>query len=140
MLSQLGTLRPAEGSYDRVAEAPGQDDQGMTATPATTNTVLEPGAFPGNLCAEVRETHTGVVVLLGDKAYKAKKPVVTDFLDFSTPERRERACVREFVLNSRLSPDSYLGIAHLQRSAGRSGRAGDRDAPLLRIPAAWPRW
>lgn len=90
----------------------------MTATPATTNTVPEPGAFPGNLCAEVRETHTGVVVLLGDKAYKAKKPVVTDFLDFSTPDRRERACVREFVLNSRLSPDSYLGIAHLSDPLG----------------------
>ena len=52
----------------------------MTATPATTNTVPEPRALPGNLCAEVSETHTGVVVLLGDKAYKAKKPVATDFL------------------------------------------------------------
>ena len=39
----------------------------------------------GNLCAEVHETHTGVVALMGDKAFKAKKPLVTDFLDFSTP-------------------------------------------------------
>ena len=41
---------------------------------------------------EVHETHTGVVVLAGDKAYKAKKSVRTDFLDFSTVDRRERAC------------------------------------------------
>src|SRR5215208_5950107 len=85
----------------------------MTTTVATTHSVPESGAFSGNLFAEVRETHTGVVVLVGDKAYKIKKPVVTDFLDFSTPDRRERACVREYTLNSRLSPDSYFGIAHL---------------------------
>ena len=86
-------------------------------TLATTNAVPESGAFSGNLCAEVRETHTGVVVLVGDRAYKVKKPVVTDFLDFSTPDRRERACLREYTLNSRLSPDSYLGIAHLNNAA-----------------------
>ncbi len=85
----------------------------MTATPATAATAHESWAIPGNLSAEVDETHTGVIVLVGDTAYKAKKPVVTDFLDFSTPERRERACVHEVFLNSRLAPDSYLGIAHL---------------------------
>lgn len=63
--------------------------------------------------AEVRETHTGIVVLLGDRAYKLKKPVLTDFLDFRTPEARERVCARELLLNSRLAPDTYLGIAHV---------------------------
>ena len=88
------------------------------ALAATTDTVPEAWAFPGNLCAEVRETHTGVVVLIGDKAYKATKLVATDFLDFSTPDLRERVCVREYTLNSRLSPDSYLGIAHLSDPQG----------------------
>jgi uncharacterized protein len=68
--------------------------------------------------ADVRETHTGVVVLAGDRAYKAKKPVLTDFLDFRTPEQRERACLGEVKLNSRLSPGSYLGVAHLDDPAG----------------------
>jgi uncharacterized protein len=67
---------------------------------------------------DVHETHTGVVVLAGDRAYKAKKPVLTDFLDFRTPEQRERACLREVELNSRLSPDSYLGVAHLTDPTG----------------------
>ncbi len=66
----------------------------------------------GDLDAEVRETHTGIVFLVGDKAYKAKKSLLTDFLDFSTPERRERACRNELALNQRLAPDSYLGVAH----------------------------
>jgi aminoglycoside phosphotransferase family enzyme/predicted kinase len=61
----------------------------------------------------VHETHTGLVILVGHLAYKVKKPVRTDFLDFSTPERRERACQRELELNRRLAPDSYLGVAHL---------------------------
>lgn len=68
--------------------------------------------------AEVRETHTGVVVLVGDRAYKSKKPVTTDFLDYSTPEAREQACEREVELNRRLAPDSYLGVAHLSDPSG----------------------
>jgi uncharacterized protein len=67
---------------------------------------------------DVHETHTGVVVLVGDRAYKAKKPVLTDFLDFRTPEQRERVCLREVELNRRLSPGSYLGVAHLDDPAG----------------------
>jgi aminoglycoside phosphotransferase family enzyme/predicted kinase len=62
----------------------------------------------------VRETHTGVVVLVGDRAFKAKKPISTDFLDFTDVHARERACAEEVRLNSRLAPDSYLGVAHLQ--------------------------
>lgn len=61
--------------------------------------------------ARVHETHSGVVLLYGDRAYKTKKPIVTDFLDFSTAERRDRACRRELELNRRLAPEIYLGVA-----------------------------
>ncbi|MFE3055951.1 DUF2267 domain-containing protein [Nocardia sp. NPDC059239] len=63
--------------------------------------------------AELRETHTGLVVLFGDRAYKVKKPIVTDFLDFATTEAREHALRRELELNRRWAPDVYLGLAHL---------------------------
>ncbi len=62
---------------------------------------------------EIHETHTGIVALIGDRAYKVKKPVVTDFLDFSSVEQREQVCAREVQLNRRLAADSYLGVAHL---------------------------
>jgi len=68
--------------------------------------------------ADVHETHTGIVVLVGNRAFTVKKPVLTDFLDFRTSEERERACFREFKLNSRLSPDSYLGVAYLTDPTG----------------------
>lgn len=67
---------------------------------------------------DVRETHTGVVFLAGDRAFKAKKPILTEFLDFRTPQQREHACRREVDLNRRLSPESYLGIAHLSDPTG----------------------
>ena len=62
---------------------------------------------------EVRETHSAVVFLLGDRAYKLKKPVDLGFLDFSTRERRLTACRREVSLNRRLAPDVYLGVADI---------------------------
>ncbi|GAS88416.1 bifunctional aminoglycoside phosphotransferase/ATP-binding protein [Mycolicibacterium brisbanense] len=65
---------------------------------------------------EIHETHTGMVVLVGDRAYKVKKPVVTDFLDFSSVERREQVCAREVELNRRLAPDSYLGVGHFDNA------------------------
>ncbi|MPZ81784.1 MAG: AAA family ATPase [Actinophytocola sp.] len=63
--------------------------------------------------AAVRETHIGVVFLVGDRVYKLKKPVNMGFLDFSTVERRRAACRREVELNRRLAPDVYLGVAEL---------------------------
>ena len=78
-------------------------------------------ASSGDMAAQVRETHTGIVVLLGDRAFKAKKPVVTDFLDFSTVADRERACQHEVALNKRLAPDSYLGVAHFCDLKGGPG-------------------
>jgi aminoglycoside phosphotransferase family enzyme/predicted kinase len=90
------------------------------------------------------ETHTGVVVLAGDRAFKAKKPVLTDFLDFRAPEQRERACRREVELNRRLSPESYLGVAHLTDPGGgpaepvvvmRRYDDGDRLASIVRAGA-----
>ena len=67
---------------------------------------------------EIRETHTGIIILVGDRVCKAKKPILTGFLDFRTCEQRERACCREVELNSRLSPGSYLGVAHLTDPRG----------------------
>ena len=66
----------------------------------------------------VAETHSGVVVLSADRAHKVKKPVVTGFLDFSTPARRAAALERELVLNRRLAPDVYLGVVHLDDPLG----------------------
>lgn len=79
---------------------------------------VEPWMTTGNLGAEVHETHTGLVTLVGDRAYKVKKPVVTDFLDFSHVEKRESVCRREVELNRRLAPSAYFGVGHFQPPVG----------------------
>ncbi|MDR3660206.1 MAG: AAA family ATPase [Mycobacterium sp.] len=99
---------------------------GLAATPE----VLDPVEVPGPRI-EVHETHTGVVVLAGNRAYKSKKPVVTDFLDFSTQRSREHACLREIELNRRLAADSYLGLAHL---VGPEGGPGEPVIEMRRYP------
>ena len=83
---------------------------------------------------DMRETHIGVVFLLGDRAYKIKKPVTTGFLDFSTPQRRLAACRREVELNRRLAPDVYLGVSSVSGAGGPRGPAG--------VPTAhpWSTW
>lgn len=71
--------------------------------------------------AALHETHSGVVFLLGDRVYKAKKPIRTDFLDFSTRAARVAVCAREVELNRRLAPDVYLGMTELRDPDGRDG-------------------
>ncbi len=71
-------------------------------------------ATAGNSFVEVRETHSGVVILLGDRAFKLKKPVDLGFLDFTALEDRWSVCRSEVELNSRLAPDVYLGVGRLE--------------------------
>ncbi|MFJ2924109.1 AAA family ATPase [Streptomyces massasporeus] len=58
----------------------------------------------------MRETHTAVVLFIGDRAYKVKKPVDLTFLDHTTVAARRATCEREVFLNRRFAPDVYLGV------------------------------
>lgn len=74
---------------------------------------------PGRI--ESVETHMSWVFLTERHAYKMKKPVRYEYLDFSTPEAREQNCREELRLNRRLAPDVYLGVVALAVDA--HGRA-----------------
>ncbi len=63
-------------------------------------------------------THISDIFLAGEYAYKIKKPVDFGFLDFTTPEKRLRACRDEVRLNSRLAPQIYLGVVPIYLSGG----------------------
>ena len=62
---------------------------------------------------EAIETHMSWVFLTDNYAYKLKKPVRYEFLDFSTLEARRKDCQAEVLLNLRLAPDVYLGTVPL---------------------------
>jgi aminoglycoside phosphotransferase family enzyme/predicted kinase len=82
--------------------------------------------------AAVVETHTAVVVFVGGRAYKLKKPVDLGFVDFSTVAARAAACRREVELNRRLAPDVYLGVADV---VGPDGAVCDHLVVMRRMPA-----
>ena len=89
----------------------------MTATPATTNTVPEPGAQ--ETC--VQKSAKPTPALWFPSVIRRTRPRSRwRSISLISVRRgsRERACVREFVLNSRLSPDSYMGIAHFSDPLG----------------------
>ena len=67
--------------------------------------------------ATLVQTHIGWVYLIGAYAFKLKKHVKFDFLDFTTLEKRRWACEREIVLNSRLCPEIYIGLRAVEEQA-----------------------
>lgn len=62
------------------------------------------------------DTHGAMVFLAGDKAYKVKRAVAYPYMDFSTLERRRKACVKEVAINRRTAPRVYLGVCAVRRS------------------------
>lgn len=62
---------------------------------------------------ERRETHMSWVFLTDAHAWKLKKPVRYDYLDFSTVDARRHDCEEEVRLNRRLAPNVYLGAQPL---------------------------
>lgn len=77
------------------------------------------------------ETHSGVVIFLGNRACKLKKPVDLGFLDFRSREARLAACHREVELNRRLAPDVYLGVLDVH---GPDGDVCEHAVLMRRMP------
>jgi len=98
--------------------------------PELPDALLARGAWPGAE-AEVTlvETHISWVFLVGCRAYKVKKPVKLDFLDFSTLALRHHFCEEELRINRRFAPGLYLGLSRVVRSD--AGLAVDRDGEVV---------
>jgi len=67
---------------------------------------------------DMLQTHISYLFIAGEYVYKIKKPVNFGFIDYSTLEKRKFYCGQEIRLNSRLSPEIYLGISHIVSDKG----------------------
>jgi len=76
---------------------------------------------------QVRETHSSTVFLTGQYAYKVKKPVSFEYLDYSTVDRRRFYCLEEVRLNRDLCDDVYLGVVPISLKNGRLVVDGDGE-------------
>jgi len=80
-------------------------------TPELIRNLLKAAAYPHDATApDLIETHISWVILAGEFAYKIKKPVDLDFLDFSTLDLRRHFCAEELRLNRRFAPSLYLDV------------------------------
>jgi hypothetical protein len=84
-------------------------------------TLPDPSVYPHAVdVVEVRHTHISVVFPVGWLAYKIKKPVDLDFVDYSTLERREG---RRVLIDASFREESqrrlFLDAVQRWRVAGR---------------------
>ena len=105
--------------------------------------LLANGAYPQEVrSVTLIETHMSWVFLTGEYAYKVKKPVTFDFVDFHTLAERERFCRRELELNRRFAPDLYVDVVPVVRAAdgrevidpGRAGPVVDWAVKMIQFP------
>jgi aminoglycoside phosphotransferase family enzyme len=97
----------------KVARRPMLTDRSQVEVdPQLLQKMMEPAFYP-HPCQSVEpmQTLTTWLLFAGDFVYKVKKPVHFSFVDARTPAKRYRLCHDEVLLNQRLAPDVYLGVA-----------------------------
>ena len=85
------------------------------------------------------ETHISWVILTGSFAYKIKKPIKLEFLDFSSLERRKFFCDEELRLNRRWAAELYLDVVPICGSfekplVGGTGFPIEHALKMLQFP------
>jgi len=107
-----------------------QTDIGASQEPVFT-LLADPAAHDRAPVTRI-DTHAASVFLAGDHAYKVKRAVRFPFLDYSTLEKRKRACEAELEVNRAFAPDIYLRVVPITRAAdGRLALDGGG------VPAEW---
>lgn len=119
----------------------GDMDTGGVLLAEKVAALSDPAAYPEPTAAiSAVETHFSWVFLTESFAYKLKKPLKTEDLDFTSLAGRTSNCQREVYLNRRLAADVYLGVVDLMATDdGRlrlsgSGRVVDRLVRMRRLP------
>ncbi|MFQ5984530.1 MAG: AAA family ATPase [Alphaproteobacteria bacterium] len=105
------------------------DRPGRTSEQAEVAAFLASPATHGVRRVKRIDTHISTVFLAGDRAYKLKRAVRFDFVDFSTVERRQKACEAEVRINRRTAPSLYLGVLPVTRDDGNLALGG-RGRPV----------
>jgi hypothetical protein len=87
-------------------------------------------ATHGGASVERIDTHAAVVILAGDLAWKLKRAVRFDYLDFSTADKRKRACEDELAINRRTAPAVYRRVVPVTREPDGRLTVGGPGTPV----------
>ncbi|MDE2355365.1 MAG: AAA family ATPase [Alphaproteobacteria bacterium] len=85
------------------------------------------GADGKGPCERVIETSISLVFLFEDRVLKLKKPVDYDFVDFSTPAKRQAALERELRINRPQAPHIYRRVWRIRRDPAAGWRLAALD-------------
>ncbi len=73
------------------------------------------GSGRSNVAVRRIDTHCSIIFLEPSRALKIKRAVRLPYLDFSTLEKRRRACENEITVNKRHAPSIYRGVVPITR-------------------------
>ena len=88
-----------------------------------------PAAHGGNAVERI-DTHASILFLAGERAWKLKRAVRYDYLDYSTADQRRSMCEAEVRINRRTAPALYRGVAAVTRQADGSLAIGGAGTPV----------
>ena len=91
---------------------------------------LADAATHGGHAVKRIDTHAASVFLAGDCAIKVKRAVRFPFLDYSTLEKRKRACQTEIAVNAPYAPEIYRGVVAITRNAAGGLAIGGTGTPV----------
>jgi aminoglycoside phosphotransferase family enzyme/predicted kinase len=88
-----------------------------------------PAAHAGAAVERI-DTHASIVFLAADRAWKLKRAVRYDYLDYSTADRRRAMCDAEVRVNARTAPALYRGVKPVTRQTDGSLSIGGDGPPV----------
>ncbi|WP_420993735.1 AAA family ATPase [Cupriavidus sp. 30B13] len=101
-----------------------------------TRALMRPAAYPHPVSkVTLIETHISRVFLAGAFAYKVRKPVCLDFVDFRSLAARRADCETELRLNRRLAAALYLGVVPVTAADPAATEGGP---PTVMVGGAGP--
>lgn len=107
----------------------------------TVTFLLKSDTYPGQPEVKAIETHMSWIFLAGQFAYKMKKTIAYDHLDYRMLEARHHFCEEELRLNRRFSANVYLELVPVtadlqgQLSLHGAGKTVEWLIKMRRLPA-----
>ncbi|WP_323770777.1 AAA family ATPase [Antarctobacter sp.] len=138
-----GAIRQAWDERERAL--PDVAEQEARAKMADQDEVIaflkQPALYCGAEAVDVVQTHGAYVFLGGEEAFKIKRAVRYDYLDYSTLDRRRASLARELELNTPAAPSIYRDVVAITRadgalSVGGSGEVVEWVLRMARFPDA----
>src|SRR5690349_7995505 len=96
---------------------------------AVIDFLSSPAAHGGHAVERI-DTHAASVFLSGSRAIKIKRAVRFPFLDFSTLEKRRKACEAEIAINRAYAPGIYRAVVPITREQNGVFAIGGKGQPI----------